>query len=100
MKSETRRKRRSSEFNKIVSEKKKVRKRRMSIAAAAALFFGVLSVVTFSTTTSAVADECSDPLGPQTGCVVPEISALEGTAALALVAAMLLLAWERRRRSV
>lgn len=32
-----------------------------------------------------------------TTTAVPEISALEGTAALALVAAILLLAWERRR---
>ena len=31
--------------------------------------------------------------------VVPEISALEGTAALAVVLAMLLLAWERRNRA-
>ncbi|GAA3866633.1 VPEID-CTERM sorting domain-containing protein [Celeribacter arenosi] len=31
---------------------------------------------------------------------VPEISALEGTAALAALAAVVLLAWERRRRSV
>ena len=30
---------------------------------------------------------------------VPEISALEGTAALAVVAAMVLLVWERRRRA-
>lgn len=30
---------------------------------------------------------------------VPEISALEGTAALAAVAAIVLLAWERRSRS-
>lgn len=30
---------------------------------------------------------------------VPEISALEGTAALAAVAAVLLFAWERRRRA-
>lgn len=30
---------------------------------------------------------------------VPEISALEGTAALAAVAAIVLLAWERRRRA-
>ncbi len=33
-------------------------------------------------------------------CAVPEISALEGTAALAAVAAVVLLAWERRRRAV
>ena len=31
---------------------------------------------------------------------VPEISALEGTAALAVLAAVVLLAWERRRRAV
>ena len=30
---------------------------------------------------------------------VPEISALEGTAALAALAAIVLLAWERRRRA-
>ena len=30
---------------------------------------------------------------------VPEISALEGTAALAAIAAVVLLAWERRRRA-
>ncbi|WP_420862166.1 VPEID-CTERM sorting domain-containing protein [Algirhabdus cladophorae] len=30
---------------------------------------------------------------------VPEISALQGTAALAAVAAVVLLAWERRRRA-
>ena len=30
---------------------------------------------------------------------VPEISALEGTAALAALAAVVLLAWERRRRA-
>lgn len=30
---------------------------------------------------------------------VPEISALEGTAALAVIAAVVLLAWERRRRA-
>lgn len=31
---------------------------------------------------------------------VPEISALEGVAALALVAAVVAIVWERRRRSV
>ena len=34
-----------------------------------------------------------------TGKMVPEISALEGTAALAVLAAVVLLAWERRRRA-
>ncbi|SMX50697.1 hypothetical protein [Maliponia aquimaris] len=32
-------------------------------------------------------------------CVVPEISALEGTAAIAALAAVVLLVWERRRRA-
>ena len=36
---------------------------------------------------------------PNVPCAVPEISALEGTAALAAVAAIVLLAWERRRRA-
>lgn len=38
-----------------------------------------------------------DPNGPIT--CVPEISALEGTAAIAALAAIVLLAWERRRRA-
>lgn len=38
------------------------------------------------------------PLG-QCGVPVPEISALEGTAALAALAAIVLIAWERRRRA-
>jgi hypothetical protein len=33
------------------------------------------------------------------GTAVPEISALEGTAAIAALAAIVLLAWERRRRA-
>ena len=33
------------------------------------------------------------------GTQVPEISALEGTAAIAVLAAMVLLVWERRRRA-
>lgn len=33
------------------------------------------------------------------GTAVPEISALEGTAALAALAAIVLIAWERRRRA-
>lgn len=39
------------------------------------------------------------PGGLTSGTPVPEISALEGTAALAAVAAIVLLAWERRRRA-
>ncbi|WP_442773506.1 VPEID-CTERM sorting domain-containing protein [Paenirhodobacter enshiensis] len=34
-----------------------------------------------------------------TPTAVPEISAMEGTAALAVMAAIVLLAWERRRRA-
>lgn len=36
---------------------------------------------------------------PNNGTPVPEISALEGTAAIAALAAIVLLAWERRRRA-
>ncbi|WP_143104153.1 hypothetical protein [Poseidonocella sedimentorum] len=44
---------------------------------------------------------CTDPAsGKPVLCPpVPEISALEGTAALAALAAIVLLAWERRRRA-
>ena len=38
--------------------------------------------------------------GTGSGTKVPEISALEGTAAIAVLAAIVLLAWERRRRAV
>jgi hypothetical protein len=38
-------------------------------------------------------------IGKNNAVAVPEISALEGTAALAAVAAIVLLAWERRRRA-
>lgn len=44
----------------------------------------------------ALAVACDPSKGP---CRVPEISALEGTAALAAIAAIVLLAWERRRRA-
>lgn len=46
---------------------------------------------------AALAQACGKP-----GCsvpVVPEISALEGTAALAAVVAIVALVWERRRRA-
>ena len=43
-------------------------------------------------------DVCeADPTACATA--VPEISALEGTAALAAIVAVVLLAWERRRRA-
>ena len=44
----------------------------------------------------ALAQDACDPSKP---CSVPEISALEGTAAIAVVMAIVLLAWERRRRA-
>lgn len=46
---------------------------------------------------AALAAPCDPTFGQ---CDVPEISALEGTAALAAVAAIVLVAWERRRRAV
>lgn len=46
---------------------------------------------------SSVAYAQSKP--PVPGTAVPEISALEGTAALAALAAIVLLTWERRRRA-
>ncbi|SNR81114.1 hypothetical protein [Puniceibacterium sediminis] len=53
---------------------------------------------------SAMAGACYDIFGTQIACAattaVPEISALEGTAGLAVLAAVVLLAWERRRRAV
>jgi hypothetical protein len=53
-----------------------------------------------ASTGNAFAAECNDVFG-QVQCVsVPEISALEGTAALAVVAGIVLLAWERRRRAM
>lgn len=47
----------------------------------------------FVTTTAAYADKGGF------GQEVPEISALDGTAALAAVVAVVLLVWERRRRA-
>ena len=46
---------------------------------------------------ASLAGQCDPITG---GCTaVPEISALEGTAAIAALAAIVLLAWERRRRA-
>lgn len=52
------------------------------------------SALTLATTAAAFAQ--SKPGDP---VAVPEISALEGVAALALVAAVVAIVWERRRRS-
>ena len=63
-----------------------------------------LSIVAMVSSAGAgMAADCLDAFNqPIPGCVaqVPEISALEGTAALAVVAAIVLLAWERRRKAV
>ena len=53
----------------------------------------------------AVVASCPNGYNPATGSTkgcgtaVPEISALEGTAALAAIAAFVFIAWERRRRA-
>ncbi|MBU2993998.1 hypothetical protein Q4555_15370 [Octadecabacter sp. 1_MG-2023] len=56
----------------------------------------------FASAGSAFAGNCLDAFNqPIAGCVVsvPEISALQGTAAIAAVAAVVLLVWERSRRA-
>lgn len=55
----------------------------------------VSAAASMLTTTAAYA--CTGNVCPPTA--VPEISALEGTAALAALAAIVLLTWERRRRA-
>lgn len=57
------------------------------------VFFSAAALMAFA---QAAAASCG-PGG--TACAVPEISALEGTAALAALAAVVLLVWERRRRA-
>jgi hypothetical protein len=57
------------------------------------------AAATFTASSAFAFDVCAaDPASCSTS--VPEISALEGTAALAAVAAIVLLAWERRRRAL
>lgn len=55
----------------------------------------MIAAATILATASAASANC----GIGVPCSVPEISALEGTAALAAVAALVMLAWERRRRA-
>ncbi|MDO5704784.1 MAG: hypothetical protein Q4G49_06860 [Paracoccus sp. (in: a-proteobacteria)] len=61
-------------------------------------FGGVAAALTsLIASTANAAGGCTGP-----GCdptLVPEISALEGTAAIAALAAIVLLTWERRRRA-
>lgn len=66
-----------------------------------ALASGAISAVSAAasmlTTTAAYA--CAGLSCPPQPTPVPEISALEGTAALAALTAIVLLTWERRRRA-
>ncbi len=55
---------------------------------------------TLTASTAFAFDVCAaDPSAAGCAVAVPEISALEGTAALAALAAIVLFAWERRRRA-
>ncbi|MDB6183068.1 hypothetical protein [Paracoccus fistulariae] len=59
---------------------------------------GLTATLSSVMVTAANAAGCGD--GPfSKPCPVPEISALEGTAAVAALAAIVLLTWERRRRA-
>jgi len=59
-----------------------------------------LAGIALIASTSAALASCGGIGEPAcTSTSVPEISALEGTAALAALAAVVLLAWERRRRA-
>ena len=61
----------------------------------------VFTLFAFAMTTTMARAEADDPIlgdGKGGAVSVPEISALEGTAALAAIVAVLLLVWERRRR--
>lgn len=64
--------------------------KKFTIAGVAASVSAFLSSVAYAT----VAGD-----GPPQPTAVPEISALEGTAAIAALAAIVLLTWERRRRA-
>ena len=57
-----------------------------------------IAAIAFGASSSAAFAKACGTFG-QAPCDVPEISALEGTAALAALAAIVLLAWERRRRA-
>lgn len=64
-------------------------------------FYGLMaSAAVMLSANSALAEVCYDGEGKPTLCPedVPEISAMEGTAALVALAAIVLLTWERRRR--
>lgn len=100
MKSNTSKKRRSSQHNKEVSQKNQAKRKRMiAFGVASFLMVSVFSISLFATGTASYASDVCDLFPGSPGCPVPEISALEGTAALAVVLAVLMLAWERRRQA-
>ena len=58
-------------------------------------------IATMASSGAALAtNKCGFLGGASKACAVPEISAMEGSAALAALAAVLFIAWERRRRAV
>ncbi|MEO9895364.1 MAG: hypothetical protein ABJQ34_18995 [Paracoccaceae bacterium] len=63
----------------------------------------ILSAITTVSASAAMANTpafCGlNPAAAGCSTAVPEISALEGTAAIAALAAIVLLTWERRRRA-
>lgn len=66
-------------------------------AFASGLVSAVSAAASVATTSAAYA--CAGLSCPPQPTAVPEISALEGTAAIAALAAIVLLTWERRRRA-
>lgn len=101
MTSEPQRKRRSNAHNRKLSDKNRRKKAWLRLSGLFVLLVGTFATATVFTSNKAIAGECEDFLGnPIPGCSdIPEISALEGTAALAVIAATLLIVWERRRRA-
>lgn len=68
--------------------------KKLSIAGLSAAAYGLFSSTAFA------ASCLTNPNQPQCqGTAVPEISAMEGTAALVALAAIVLLTFERRRRA-
>ncbi len=97
------RRRRSSEQNKQVSAKNLKKRAMLRFGGLGAILFGTFAAATVFTSSEAQAGDCLDAFGQVIpGCTpsIPEISALEGTAALAVIAATLLIVWERRRRAM
>lgn len=98
------RRRRNSKHNKTVSIENKTKKRQR-FAMYGSLGLGVVAFLatTFGAATKSDANPVLCQLGilppddPACLALVPEISALEGTAAVAVVLAALMIAWERRR---